>query len=186
MQRSGAGGSSRTSPEATRRRGCSRTRAVRPELNFTRSTASASPAGTRARSACASTGDPRRRSSSWSSPMALCGLSDRIELEQTSSASPSSLWAGERRCGFCSWRTTSIPASASRSAASVPARPPPMMWTSRCIRGRCYTATSALASSETPRSPAGSRPRPVDRAHRHRGDRIPTASTGAAAERTSS
>src|SRR5438445_546923 len=49
MQGSGPAGSSRTSSEERRMRGCARTCAVRPPLNATRSTASASPAGTRAR-----------------------------------------------------------------------------------------------------------------------------------------
>ncbi len=146
MQRSGPFGSSRTSSYAKSTSGCACTRAVSPPLNFTRSTASASPAGTRALSASQRTGERSRRSSSWRSPMALCGLSDRSEFEHTSSASPSSLWAGERLPGFCSCSTTRTPASARRSAASVPARPPPTMCTSVCMRGVFFHAARRAAS----------------------------------------
>jgi len=106
-------------------------RRVSASLKATRSTASASPAGTRARSASSSTADPSRRSSSCKSPIAFSGLSERSEFEQTSSASPSDLCAGERRTGFCSTSTTGTPPSARRRAASDPARPAPMTIT-RC------------------------------------------------------
>ena len=64
--------------------------------------------------------------------MALSGLSERRELEQTSSHGPSSTWAGERRAGFISQRSTPTPARARRNAASQPASPAPMMVT-RCV-----------------------------------------------------
>src|SRR5712691_11799710 len=132
--------------------GCSAMRRVSASLKATRSTASASPAGTRARSASSRTADPRRRSSSWRSPMAFSGLSERSEFEHTSSASASDLCAGERRTGFCSTRTTRTPAPASRSDASDPASPPPMtitLCTAICLhastrsRNGCSRAATA-------------------------------------------
>src|SRR5699024_10758797 len=70
---------------------------------------------------------PMARISSLSSPEAESGRSALRELEQISSAKPWLLWAGENLPGFCSYRSTCTPASASHSAASHPARPAPMI-----------------------------------------------------------
>ena len=52
--------------------------------------------------------------------------SERNELEQTSSANASVLWASVIRSGRISWITAETPAAAICQAASEPARPPPM------------------------------------------------------------
>ena len=69
--------------------------------------------------------------SSLSRPEAESGRSAFSELEQISSAKPALLWAGENLPGFCSYRSTCTPASASHSVASHPARPAPITFT--CI-----------------------------------------------------
>jgi hypothetical protein len=78
-----------------------------------RSTAIAPPAGTRTLSPTCITSEPARRISSFSSPTALLSAAPRKELEQTSSAKPSPVWAGVRALGFCSIKRTRMPRSAS-------------------------------------------------------------------------
>ena len=64
-----------------------------------RSTASAPPAGTWLASAARMMSEPSRRISQWIRPTAFWSeSSERKELEQTSSASPSVWWASVRRC----------------------------------------------------------------------------------------
>ena len=113
--------------------GSASTSAVTAAENLSRSTASAPPAATRAHSAASSRREPRARISSLSRPEAESGRSAFSELEQTSSAKPALLWAGENRAGFCSYRSTATPRPASQSAASQPASPAPM--TVICMAG---------------------------------------------------
>ena len=112
--------------------------------NSSLSTASAPPAGTLVASAQRIMIEPRQRSSCLSSPTALSSLSERRELEQTSSANPSLLCAGERREGFISKSLTPIPLSASTAAHSQPASPAPITLT--CIDAPyfAYSADSFL------------------------------------------
>lgn len=70
-----------------------------PAANLARSTVSAIPPGTAERSATWMSSEPARRSSSLSSPGALCGKFDLREFEQTSSPSQSVLCAGVGRAG---------------------------------------------------------------------------------------
>ena len=95
--------------------------------NTSRSTASAPPAATRAVSAASSRWDPIMRISIFSRPEAESGRSALRELEQISSAKPALLCAGENLTGFCSYRSTCTPWSASQRAASHPASPAPMI-----------------------------------------------------------
>ena len=126
-------------------------------LKSSRSTASAPPAGTRASSAQARTRLPARRSSSWRSPTALCGSSERSELEQTSSANPSRRCTGDRRPGFISTRSTSTPARASVQAASLPARPAPTTVTrsGMCLPSPSRGGTYHGAARPAPDAPHG-------------------------------
>ena len=79
-----------------------RTRSVTRRAKPCRSTASAPPASTRVSSAQARISEPRRRSSSLSSPTAFSSWSERREFEQHSSAK-SLLWcAGVLFAGFIS------------------------------------------------------------------------------------
>lgn len=72
--------------------------------------------------------EPARRISSCNKPTAFVShSSERNELEHTSSASPWVLCASVMRAGRISCRITGTPASAACHAASLPARPPPMM-----------------------------------------------------------
>ena len=69
-----------------------------------------------------------RRISSCRSPTALFSQSsDLNELEHTSSARPSVLWASVIRTGRISCTTTGTRGAAICQAASDPASPPPMM-----------------------------------------------------------
>ena len=111
--------------------GCFSTISVTAAEKTSRSTASAPPAATRAVSAAFSRWLPIIFISSLSRPEAESGRSAFSELEQISSAKPALLWAGENLPGFCSYRSTCTPASASHSAASHPARPAPITFT--CI-----------------------------------------------------
>jgi hypothetical protein len=111
--------------------GCDCSRAVTASEKPWRSTASADPAGTLCASAEAMISEPSARISACRRPTALLtSSSERKLFEQTSSASPSVWCAGvispEPRI---SDRRTFTPASASCQAASLPASPPPMMWT---------------------------------------------------------
>ncbi len=122
-------GSRGISPRSTPISGCPAIARVTPSANCSRSTASAAPAGTRTPSATRITSDPSRRISSLSSPTALSSLSPRNELLQTSSASRSVLWTAVATTGRISWSVTGTPIEAACQAASLPASPPPMMWT---------------------------------------------------------
>ena len=79
------GGKSLTSPGTTSMSDSRAMASVMNRANRSRSTASASPAGTRVSSAATSTAEPRRRISSLRRPTAFSGLLERSELEQTSS-----------------------------------------------------------------------------------------------------
>ena len=81
---------------STRRmRGFSRMAAVTASEKASRSTANAPPAATAVFSAQGTIKDPSRRISSLSIPEAESSRAAFKELEQTSSASPGYLWAGE-------------------------------------------------------------------------------------------
>ena len=92
-----------------------------------RSTARALPAGTRVARAAAMIRELSRRISSLSSPTALSTPSARRELLHTSSPKNGDWCAGENFWGFISKRRTRTPRRAACQAASLPARPPPMM-----------------------------------------------------------
>src|ERR1043165_836760 len=121
----GPSGSSSSRRRSIRIRGCSASRSVFARANHNRPTASPGPAGTRCSSAHAITSEPHRRSSCLSSPAGAPGSSLRSELLHTSSPSSGDWCAGDIAHGFISTRETSIPASASCQAASLPATPPP-------------------------------------------------------------
>src|SRR5471032_707207 len=97
-----------------------------------RSTASAPPAGSLWASAAFMISEPARRISSWITPTALLAASsERKELEHTSSARFSVRCASVPRTGRISCSVTGTPAEASCHAASLPASPPPTIWTGR-------------------------------------------------------
>ena len=102
---------------------------VTAALKASRSTASAPPAATRVASAAFSRWLPSSFISALSRPEAESSRSAFRLLEQTSSAKPSLLWAGLNLTGFCSYRSTCTPCSASQRAASQPARPAPKIVT---------------------------------------------------------
>ena len=107
--------------------GCASRRRVTSAEKASRSTASAPPAGSLVLSPAAMMTELARRISSCSRPTAFVShSSERNELEQTSSARPSVLWASVMRWGRISCSTTGTPAEAIWKAASEPARPPPM------------------------------------------------------------
>src|SRR5262245_23713201 len=108
-------------------RRCAASVPVTVSANRSRSTANAAPAGTRLASAARITSESSRRISSFSRPTALSSLSPRKEFEQTSSASRSVLWTAVGRTGRISYSVTGTPCDAACQAASLPARPPPMM-----------------------------------------------------------
>ena len=95
-------GSSVTSPLITVIFGSEVTMRVTSSENSVRLTASAPPAGTAVFSAAAQITEPKRRISSFSRPQALSTRAALSEFEQTSSAKPLYLWAGEYFCGFIS------------------------------------------------------------------------------------
>ena len=95
-----------------------------------RSTARQPPASTRVTSAHCMIRLSHRRSSSFSSPTAFSSRSPRRELEQTSSAKSWLWWAGLIFWGFISYSPTEMPRLASCQAASQPARPAPITFTS--------------------------------------------------------
>src|SRR5262249_6780287 len=92
-----------------------------------RSTARASPAGTLAGVGGWMMGGPRRRNSSLSRAAALVIWFDLSEFEQTSSAKLPVWWTGVLTTGRISQRRTFAPDWAACQAASLPARPPPMI-----------------------------------------------------------
>ncbi len=95
-----AGGRPATSPRSMATRGCSPSRRVTSAEKWSRSTASAPPAGSLWASPAAMISEPARRISSCSRPTALVAASsERKLLEQTSSASPSVLCASVCRSG---------------------------------------------------------------------------------------
>ena len=107
-----AGGSPATSPRSMVMSGWPSSCRVTSAENRSRSTASAPPAGSLWRSPAAMISEPARRISSCSRPTALVSASsERNELEQTSSASPSVLCASVCRTGRISCSTTGTPAS---------------------------------------------------------------------------
>ena len=101
-------------------------RAATRRENSTRSTARAWPAGTALASASARRIEPARRISCLRSHGAVFSDSDLRELEQTSSAKSAVWWASVERVGRISYSSTWQPSAAACSAASGPARPPPM------------------------------------------------------------
>ena len=111
-----------------------------------RSTARALPAGTWWLAALAMMRPSQRRISSCRTPTAFpVWSSERKELEQTSSARPSVWWASVPFTPRISCRMTGTPARATCHAASLPAMPPPMIWTGfKLMATRCGVA--ALAS----------------------------------------
>src|SRR5215470_14784945 len=76
------------------------------------------------------TREPARRSSALRSPAGAFSSSERREFEQTSSHKSGVPCAGDSATGFMSTSATRAPRSASCQAASQPARPPPITWTS--------------------------------------------------------
>jgi hypothetical protein len=88
-----------TSSRKTSISGWSSMRAVMALANASRSTASASPAGTANSRAVGITSEPSRSISHFSCPDGVVGSIDLNELEQTSSASQPVLWAGVLRLG---------------------------------------------------------------------------------------
>ena len=104
----------------------SRARVISPAKR-SRSTASASPAGTAVRSAERMMSESSRRSSSFRTPCARWGLLLLSELLQTSSARRPVLCAGGIFSGRISYRRTGTPRRAACQAASEPASPPPIM-----------------------------------------------------------
>jgi hypothetical protein len=82
-------------------------------------------------------------------PIALSGLSDRIEFEHTSSAG-SLLWcAAERRSGFCSKSVTGTPRRASWYAHSLPAKPAPTTVTFGIVFAMGFTYVKAQRKPST-------------------------------------
>src|SRR5829696_4000738 len=94
-----------------------------------RATPRAPPAGTGLASAQRRITDPRRLSSSLSSPEAVSKARFPSEFEHTSSAKCSVRWAGVSLRGRISHNSTKQPSSAACQAASLPASPAPMMVT---------------------------------------------------------
>src|SRR5918995_562108 len=94
-----------------------------------RATPRAPPAGTGLASAQRRITDPRRLSSSLSSPEAVSRARFPSEFEHTSSAKCSVRWAGVSLRGRISHNSTEQPSSAACQAASLPASPAPMMVT---------------------------------------------------------
>jgi hypothetical protein len=92
-----------------------------------RSTANASPAGTRASSPQRITIESISRISCLSRPTALVGAEERKEFEHTSSARFDVACAGVDFTGRISWRSTLCPRLASANAHSLPASPAPMI-----------------------------------------------------------
>ncbi|GBC80198.1 hypothetical protein HRbin09_01432 [bacterium HR09] len=90
----GGAGSSVTSWRRTEIRGCCSTAWVTARAKPSRSTAKASPAGKRWARAQAKIREPSASISRFKSPTAFSGLSERRELEHTSSARRSLWWAG--------------------------------------------------------------------------------------------
>ena len=101
--------------------------AVTASANFSRSTASAWPAGTAVSRAISISSEPARRISSFSSQGAVFSVSDFSELEHTNSAKFAVWWAGVERTGRISNSSTATPRRAHCQAASEPASPAPMM-----------------------------------------------------------
>src|SRR5437764_13591280 len=93
--------------------------------NLSRSTANASPAGTRASSAHAITREPISFISCFNNPTAFVTADERKELEQTSSARFDVWCAAVVFAGRISNRSTVCPFRASAHAHSQPARPAP-------------------------------------------------------------
>ena len=139
----GASGRASTSAVSNLTRGCSISAFVMHAENFSRSTASAPPAGTRASSAARRMSESSRRISAFKRPEALVKCSAFSELEQTNSANPSMWWAGENFFGFMSTSRTATPRRASCQAASQPARPAPTMVTLFVILGLDLHAMAA-------------------------------------------
>jgi hypothetical protein len=81
--------------------------------NRSRSTANASPAGTRASSPQRMTIEPMSRISCFSRPTAFVAADERNEFEQTSSARFDVACAGVIFTGRISWRSTECPRRAS-------------------------------------------------------------------------
>src|SRR5260221_2895675 len=118
-----------TSPRRMPIRGCDAIASVTRDENRSRPPAGPPPAGTRVSSAARIASDPSRRISSLRRPTALSSLSPRKEFEQTSSARPSVLWTAVGFTGRISYKVTGTLRAATCQAASLPARPPPMMVT---------------------------------------------------------
>ncbi|MGY3458821.1 hypothetical protein ACVWW5_004271 [Bradyrhizobium sp. LM3.4] len=149
-----AGGRPATSSRAISIRGWSLSALVTAAEKPSRSTASAPPAGTWLASAARMISESRRRISACSRPTALLAASsERNELEQTSSASPSVRCASVMRVGRISCSTTGTPDLATCQAASEPARPAPMTCTELDwgpVMGR--TGSAFRRRVESPRS----------------------------------
>ena len=96
---------------------------------FSRSTASACPAGTAVCAAICIRRELDRRISSFSSQGAVFSLSDFSEFEHTSSAKCAVWCAGVCRTGRISYSSAGTPRRAHCHAASDPASPAPMMRT---------------------------------------------------------
>src|ERR671912_1274987 len=94
-----------------------------------RATPRAPPAGTVLVSAQCRITDPRRLSSSLSSPEAVSRARFPREFEHTSSAKCSVRWAGVSLWGRISHNSTEQPSPAACQAASLPASPAPIMVT---------------------------------------------------------
>src|ERR1043166_359068 len=97
--------------------------------NLSRSTANASPAGTRASSPHAITRDPISFISCFRRPTAFVAAEERKEFEQTSSARFDVWCAAVDFAGRISKRSTVCPFRASANAHSHPARPAPTILT---------------------------------------------------------
>src|SRR5271165_1957563 len=95
--------------------------------NFSRSTASACPAGTAVCAAICISNEPARRISSFSSHGAVFSVSDFSEFEHTNSANCAVWCAGVERTGRISYNSTGTPRRAHCHAASDPASPAPIM-----------------------------------------------------------
>jgi hypothetical protein len=107
---------------------------VTPFEKISLSTASAPPAGTADLSPSRMMSEFIARISACSRPTALFSASsERKELEQTSSAQPSVLWAAVPLIPRISCKITGTPAFAHCQAASLPASPAPIMCTGLCV-----------------------------------------------------
>src|SRR5688572_17421885 len=109
--------------------GWERTVCVTARGKSSRATPRAPPAGTWLASAQRRITDPRRLSSSLSSPEAVSRARFPSEFEHTSSAKCSVRWAGVSLWGRISHNSTEHPSSAACQAASLPASPAPIMVT---------------------------------------------------------